>query len=183
MKKLSLYVFAVALTLGIAVSLLSGVAIQSTKNATIVTNRATDAAFHDGLYVGKLDAAQGNRPHLSSGRWSTETNRRSYIAGYQKGYNQVLLSDAAKISGPQIAELAGYRDGLADGGNDRRSAKPFQLSKTDNYRSAARGLVQVQADQEQSRLAYRKAYANGYQEAYYGREHSTADASELSSSL
>jgi hypothetical protein len=76
--------------------------------------------------------------------------------------------------------LTGYRDGLADGSNDRRSAKPFQLSKTDNYRTALRGL-EAEADRENSRHAYRQAYANGYQEAYYG--HATRDASELSRSL
>jgi hypothetical protein len=180
MKKVLLSMFAIALTLGIAATLLTEAATQGTNSAAGQVIGATDAAFRDGLYVGKLDAVQGNRPHLSSGRWSADTDRRSYVAGYQKGYNQVLQSGKAKISGPQAAELTGYRDGLADGSNDRRSAKPFQLSKTDNYRTALRGL-EAEADRENSRHAYRQAYANGYQEAYYG--HATRDASELSRSL
>jgi hypothetical protein len=174
MKKLSWYVFAIALTLGIAASLLTGVAVQSTQSAAGLIDRATNAAFRDGLYVGKLDASQGNRPHLSSGRWSADSDRRSYVAGYQKGYNQVLQSGVAKVSGPQMTELTGYRDGLTDGSNDRRAAKPFQLSKTDKYRSVSRG---------EGSEAYRQAYANGYQEAYYGRDRGNQDAIELSSGL
>ena len=72
MKRLSLYVFAIALTLGIAASLLTGVAARGTQSATSRIYQATNAAFRDGLYVGKLDAAQGNRPHVGSGRWGAD---------------------------------------------------------------------------------------------------------------
>ena len=181
MKNISLYVFAIALTLGITATLLT---TQNTQSASGRTNGATNGAFRDGLYAGKMDAAQGNRPHLSSGRWNTDADRRSYVIGYQKGYNQVLQSGASVIPAPQLAELSGYREGTTDGANDRRSAKPFQLSKTDHYKSAAAGLMEVSSDQERSRQAYRQAYANGYQEAYYGRDYANRDAdNELSSSL
>jgi hypothetical protein len=184
MKRLSLYVFAIALTLGVAASLLTGVAARSTQSASSQIYKATNAAFRDGLYVGKLDAAQGNRPHVGSGRWGADQDRRAYVAGYQRGYNQILQSIASKMSSPQLAETAGYRDGIVDGTMDRRAAKPFRVTKTDNYRSAIRGVADVESDQERSRQAYRKAYANGYQEAYYGREHATPEnSSQLSSSL
>jgi hypothetical protein len=141
-------------------------------------------AVRDGLYAGKMDAAQGNRPHLSSGRWSADVDRRSYVVGYQKGYSQVLQFGLTAVPAPQLAELNGYRDGVNDGASDRRAAKPFQLSKTDNYKNAAEDLVEVGTDQERSRLAYPQAYANGYQEAYYGRDRQNRDSSsELSSSL
>lgn len=184
MKKSSLYVFAIALTLGITASVLTGAATQGTQSASSEVNRANNAAFRDGLYVGKLDAAQGNRPHLSSGRWSADTDRRAYVIGYQKGYNQFLQTGTTAVPAPQMAELNGYRDGMTDGANDRRAARPFQLSKTDNFKNAVTDLVDVATDQERSRQAYRQAYANGYQEAYYGRDHANANqAGELSSSL
>jgi len=181
MTRLSLYVFAAALTLSISATVLTGVGAGGPQSAASQINRTTNAAFRDGLYVGKLDALQGNRPHLSSGRWSADLDRRSYVAGYQKGYNQVLQA-GAKTTGPEMAEVNGYRDGLLDGSNDRRAAKPFQLSKTDNYRSASRGLAEA-TDQEGNRQAYRQAYANGYQEAYYGHDRVQPDNSELSRSM
>jgi hypothetical protein len=184
MKKLSLYVFGIALTLGVAAVLLTGVATSTNHSASAKTNQATNAAFRDGLYVGKLHAAQGNRPHLGSGRWSADLDRRAYIAGYQKGYNQVLQSPAGRIFSPRAAELTGYRDGINDGSLDRRSAMPFRLSRTDNYRSAVRAISDVHSDQESSRQAYRRAYANGYQEAYYGHDRAIPNTeAELSSSL
>jgi hypothetical protein len=184
MRKLSLYVFGIALTLGVAAVLLTGVVTRTNQSASARINQATNAAFRDGLYVGKLHAAQGNRPHLGSGRWSTDLDRRAYIAGYQKGYNQVLQSQAGRIASPQAAELTGYRDGINDGISDRRSSMPFRLSHTDNYRSAVRAISDVPSDRESSRKAYRRAYANGYQEAYYGHEHAVPNAeAELSSSL
>lgn len=184
MKRLSLYVFMTAVALGIGVSLLTGAVSSGTHSAAGKMRGAANAAFRDGLYLGKLDASQGNRPHLGSGRWSNDADRRSYIAGYQSGYNQALQSGAAKVSNPPLAEVAGYRDGLADGTADRQSGKPFQLSKNDNYRTALRGIANVETDQERSRHAYRQAYANGYQEAYYGKDHAAQKGTdELSSSV
>jgi uncharacterized protein with FMN-binding domain len=47
-----------------------------------VVNRATNAAFRDGLYVGKLDAARGNAIHVAVGRWSTKEGRSAFAEGY-----------------------------------------------------------------------------------------------------
>jgi uncharacterized protein with FMN-binding domain len=49
-----------------------------------VPNSATNAAFRDGLYVGKWDASQGNVAHLAVGRWSRTEDR----AAFAEGYNQ-----------------------------------------------------------------------------------------------
>ena len=46
----------------------------------------SDAAFRDGLYLGKLDANSGKPQHLSVGRWSTAKDRASFSAGYQQSY-------------------------------------------------------------------------------------------------
>ena len=101
---------------------------------------------------------------LSSGRWSTDQDRASYIAGYQQTYRE-LIARATKVTEPSAAELAGYRDGLLDGARHRKAAQPFQVNKTDNFRNA--GYAEVNA--------YRDAYSNGYQQGYY----SPADGSEL----
>ncbi|HKS75003.1 MAG TPA: hypothetical protein VJQ82_17480 [Terriglobales bacterium] len=183
MKRLSLYVFATALVLGIAASLLTGVVTNGIQSASAQLDRATNAAFRDGLYVGKLDAAQGKRPHLSSGRWAKEADRRNYVDGYQRGFNEV-----ARTAGPdnrlRMAEMVGYRDGVLDGTNDRNAGRRFQLSKNDNYRTATRGVAETEPEKEQSRRAYRQGYANGYQQAYYGKKSVDGrSAGELSSSL
>jgi len=59
----------------------------STNQATMFGNRAaTNAAFRDGLYLGKLDAQQGRDPHLSVGRWSRDEDRIAFSSGYQQSY-------------------------------------------------------------------------------------------------
>ena len=51
---------------------------------------ATDGAFRDGLYLGKLSAQQGQPPRLAIGRWSTEHDRSLFAAGYRRGYEEVI---------------------------------------------------------------------------------------------
>jgi hypothetical protein len=52
------------------------------KSVDVVLSHATNAAFRDGLYVGKLDAAQGNVIHPAVGRWSTKEDRTAFSEGY-----------------------------------------------------------------------------------------------------
>jgi hypothetical protein len=48
---------------------------------------AGDAAFRDGLYLGTL-ARKANSPmHPPIGRWSTEKDRASFVAGYHQGFS------------------------------------------------------------------------------------------------
>jgi hypothetical protein len=49
---------------------------------------ATDGAFRDGLFVGRLSAEWGRAPRPTIGRWSSERDRASFVAGYQRGYKQ-----------------------------------------------------------------------------------------------
>jgi hypothetical protein len=90
-RRLFLYVSIVALTFGAATAMLTVRAARLTKivkgNATLPLDR--DGAFCDGLYLGKLDAESGRKPHLSIGRWNTARDRASFVAGYQQGYRQV----------------------------------------------------------------------------------------------
>ncbi len=57
-------------------------------------NEATDAAFRDGLYQGKLAAERGREPRPSSGygRWHSDQDLASFVAGYQQGYAQALAA-------------------------------------------------------------------------------------------
>ena len=53
---------------------------------------ASDGAFRDGLYLGRL-AARERRPMRSPvGRWSTEKDRASFDAGYRRGYMSFLTA-------------------------------------------------------------------------------------------
>jgi hypothetical protein len=121
-----------------------------------VTNdaiRQIDAAFRDGLFQARLDVQNGRKARVVSGRWSTDRDRASFIAGYQQTYRELADAAPAKLASPSATELAGYRDGKLDGTRDRQAAQPFQGHKTENYRK--------------SDPYYREAYSNGYQEGYY----------------
>jgi len=59
---------------------------------------ATDGAFRDGLYLGKLAARHGQPLRPAIGRWSTEQDRSMFTAGYRRGYNDSLTSTNAETS-------------------------------------------------------------------------------------
>ena len=56
---------------------------------------ATDGAFRDGLYLGKFDADAQHPLRPAIARWSSERDRSSFIAGYRRGYNDVLAKTAS----------------------------------------------------------------------------------------
>jgi hypothetical protein len=137
-----------------------------------VNLKQADAAFRDGAFLAKIDVTQGRKPHFACGRWSTDQDRASFIAGYTQTYREV--SEARlQLAEPSAAELAGFRDGLMDGTRHRKSAQPFQVNKTENFRRA--GYADANADTEKTRQFYREAYSNGYQQGYY----SSADSADL----
>jgi hypothetical protein len=57
--------------------------------------QAANAAFQDGLYVGKIAGGRGSKPQISAGRWATEADRAAYAAGYLRGYNGAPVSATA----------------------------------------------------------------------------------------
>lgn len=149
MRKQSAFVVVVVLCVGLGLVVVSS---RGLRGALMV--KQADAAFRDGAYQAKIDVDRGRKAHVSSGRWSTDQDRASFIAGYEESYKALTEAKADK-SEPSAAEVAGYRDGVADGARHRRASQPFQLNKTDNYRRA------------ESDAGYRGAYSNGYQEGYY----------------
>ena len=74
------------------------VAVTATVHA--VTNReiktekplvASDAAFRDGLFQGRLAVQRGAAKNPATGRWNAEADRTSFAAGYQQGFDEPLI--------------------------------------------------------------------------------------------
>jgi hypothetical protein len=55
---------------------------------SIDVEMAADAAYRDGVYLGKLARTANSPMHPPIGRWSTEKDRASFAAGYRQGYNE-----------------------------------------------------------------------------------------------
>jgi hypothetical protein len=87
MKTISL--FALALTLGMGTASMLNTDNHNS-NQAVVQN--ADAAFRDGLYLGRLAAEAGSEPHVARGRWATLGDRALFSAGYQEGYRGSLAS-------------------------------------------------------------------------------------------
>ena len=156
MKKQSLLALVAILSIGLGLMARSSPGVRQTLKV-----KEADAAYRDGAYLAKIDVEAGRKAHVSSGRWSTDQDRASFIAGYEHSY-KMLMGEASKseLSAPA---LAGYRDGVMDGARHRRATQPFQMSKTENYRNAGGFQANAGLDQQD----YRAAYSNGYQDGYY----------------
>jgi hypothetical protein len=87
MKTISL--FALALTLGMGTASMLNTDTHNSNQAVV---RTADAAFRDGLYLGRLAAEAGAEPHVAHGRWATPGDRALFSAGYQEGYRGSLAS-------------------------------------------------------------------------------------------
>jgi hypothetical protein len=94
MSKLSRYACAFAACLGT-------MAMLANTNGKVIAGTgaearfASDGAFRDGLYLGKI-AAEGGQPlRLAVGRWSTEQDRSMFTAGYHRGYSDSLANAAS----------------------------------------------------------------------------------------
>jgi len=61
---------------------------MGTSSPSVDAQMAGDAAYRDGLYLGKLARTAKSPMHPPIGRWSTEKDRASFAAGYRQGYNE-----------------------------------------------------------------------------------------------
>jgi hypothetical protein len=86
MLRVGTYLLAMALSFG------AGAAVSHHDSAEDqhLAATANDAAFRDGLYLGKLTAKQGGSAHVSRGRWSSESDRTAFSRGYQEGYQSKM---------------------------------------------------------------------------------------------
>jgi len=57
---------------------------------------AGNAAFRDGLYMGKLASQNGDQYLAATGRWARAQDRASFAAGYDQGYKANATISAAK---------------------------------------------------------------------------------------
>lgn len=157
MKKQSVVVLASVLCVGLGLVAASGHRLGSALDV-----KQADAAYRDGVYQARMDVAGGRRAHLASGRWATDQDRATFIAGYERAYKALTEARAGKTTESSPVELAAFHDGVLDGSQHRRASQPFQLNKTVNYRKAG-GYTTADVNL----AVYREAYSNGYQEGYY----------------
>ena len=105
MKKIVSYIYALALVSCVGTTAMLAVSNHNVKsNASIETTLASDGAFRDGLYLGKLAAESGQAPRPAIGRWSADQDRSMFTAGYRRGYSESLASAAANTARTQPAE-------------------------------------------------------------------------------
>src|SRR6266705_6331295 len=94
MHKFLTFALAIAVCLGTTAMLAnSGRAARDRQSVNAET--ASDGAFRDGLYQGRLAAERGRPQRPLVGRWSKERDRASFAAGFQRGYNDFLASAAS----------------------------------------------------------------------------------------
>jgi len=84
MKRFSVYACTIALACGATVLLAADTVHRSQIGGNQPDVRMC-AAFRDGLFLGHRDAEHGRRRHLSSGRWSSDADRRLFVSGYLQG--------------------------------------------------------------------------------------------------
>jgi hypothetical protein len=85
MQRLLIYTLAMGCVGTSAMLVQRDIAVR--KNQSVDVQMAADAAFRDGLYLGKLARTAKTPMHPPVGRWSTEKDRASFVAGYRQGYN------------------------------------------------------------------------------------------------
>src|SRR4030088_2163014 len=91
MRKLLLFASVIALGAGTA-SMLHGNGYAAYFSANDDVAEATNGAFRDGLYLGRLAAERGAVPSVARGRWATADDQTSFTAGYERGYKEVLAT-------------------------------------------------------------------------------------------
>ena len=96
MTKIVSYLYALALVICVGTTAMLAASNHNVKsNPSLETGLASDGAFRDGLYLGRLAAESGQAPRLAIGRWSADQDRSMFAAGYRRGYSESLTSAAA----------------------------------------------------------------------------------------
>ena len=114
--------------------------------------------------------------------------RNGYREGYSAGYDDGFYGRGDRFNGPprqepyygeartyntlspdapqDLAYQAGFRDGLLDGGKDRRHNKDFRPEKHDRYEDADHGYTHDYGKKSEYKHEYREGYVAGYQRGY-----------------
>jgi hypothetical protein len=54
---------------------------------------ATNAAYRDGLFQGRLARERGTKPHIAVGRWSSDDDRAAFSVAYERAYSEPVTSN------------------------------------------------------------------------------------------
>lgn len=65
---------------------------QFSSNSETAAAQTSDAAYRDGVYLGKLYAERGVQARPAEGRWNQQQDRTNFAAGYWAGYEQAALA-------------------------------------------------------------------------------------------
>lgn len=87
MQRLLAYVLAMGCVGTSAMVVVSHDMTLQNKTAQIQLNN--DAAYRDGVYLGKLAQAAKRPVRPPVGRWSSEKDRASFAAGFQQGLSEI----------------------------------------------------------------------------------------------
>jgi hypothetical protein len=94
MKKLFLFMLVGSVAVGALTS--RNLLTKADLTDSSLVSQAGNAAFRDGMHLGRFDAESGRTRHLSVGRWSSDSNRAWFVAGYQAGYQANTLKANAE---------------------------------------------------------------------------------------
>jgi hypothetical protein len=84
-------------TLAIVVMTASAFTFREQNTAQKISpNQSNNAAFRDGLYLGKFAAEGGNQYRIAVGRWSRTDDRTNFASGYDRGYKGQVVLRASK---------------------------------------------------------------------------------------
>jgi hypothetical protein len=89
MSKFATYALVIAVSMG-TTAMLGNRKRAINPDASADSRLATNGAFQDGMYLGKLAAENGQPLRIAVGRWSTDQDRASFTAGYERGYIESL---------------------------------------------------------------------------------------------
>ena len=88
-----IFILALALTVSLGTTAMLANGGYTVEHIPIhITKLASDGAFRDGLFIGRLSAKKGLPLSPPIGRWSSERDRTSFVDGYRRGYTAVLAS-------------------------------------------------------------------------------------------
>jgi hypothetical protein len=105
MTKIVSYLYALALVTCVGTTAMLAVSNHNVKsNPGVESGFASDGAFRDGLYLGRLAAESGQAPRPAIGRWSADQDRSMFAAGYRRGYSESVTSAAANAVPAQSTE-------------------------------------------------------------------------------
>jgi hypothetical protein len=105
MKRLLLWTAALAIA-----TILTVTGYKQTDNTAGISG-ATNGAFRDGAYLGKLAADRGEQPHIAFGRWRDILDRKAFVEGYESGYKHNVAGRQGQPEANPNTDAA-FRDGL-----------------------------------------------------------------------